>query len=144
MGAVPPPRLHADTHREGIWTRKQEPGISRPAPRPGPSSNSPAENRQGSCTRGTTSVSWSPIATLLRCTPHPPMPTAFPFASWPQLDGGDGIWTQLRQSFHISQMAGRGFAWGEETEWGGGGVGGVRSLIVGAEAGPISHRGRER
>lgn len=47
----------------------------------------------------------------------PPPPTACPFASWPQLDGGDGIWTQLRHrvsTFH--RWLGEALHGGEETE----------------------------
>lgn len=57
----------------------------------------------------------SPSLLLLPC--RPPPPTACPFASWPQLDGGDGIWTQLRHrvsTFH--RWLGEALHGGEETE----------------------------
>lgn len=46
-----------------------------------------------------------------------PPSNACPFASWPQFDGGDGIWTQLRHrvsTFH--RWLGEALHGGEETE----------------------------
>lgn len=79
---------------------------------------------------------------LLPCKPPPP--TACPFASWPQLDGGAGIWTQLRHrvsTFH--RWLGEALHGGEETDREKRGRGRER-LNAGAEARPISHRARVR
>lgn len=59
--ASPP---HRHTHTEGGFgpaSRNQRSLGQHPGPDPPPTR--PAENRQGSCTRGTTSVSWSPPPT---------------------------------------------------------------------------------
>lgn len=113
-------RLHTDRqagmHRGGIWTCKQEPGRDlsasaqshRPPPtRPpcGGTGRGGTGDGQGSCTCGTTSVSWSPTINCL----------AICFLALPRLVVG--IWTQLRHrvsAFHR-------WLW-EALCWGGSGV----------------------